>query len=94
MMDIASEPDDVLQIARAETGHGWMVRHDGHVQACFSTASDLAKWIETVLTPLDVDAKVIEPETHEPMPTVLQTPAELIERKPARLWRVFRGGKL
>lgn len=96
--DIAPPPDDIMTITRAPTGHGWSIAFDGEQQAHFSTAADLSSWIKTVLTPLDIEAGVVvRPELrapdNEPLPSILHDePARMVERKPGRVWRIFRGG--
>lgn len=97
--DIAPLPNDTIEIERAATGHGWAIKFDGQTMAFFSTAADLASWIKTTLTTLDIEAGIIprpELRTHdnEPLPSILHDdPRRLIEKKPGRLWRVFAGGK-
>ena len=79
--------------------NGAGIKFDGQTMAFFSTAADLASWIKTTLTTLDIEAGIIprpELRTHdnEPLPSILhEDPARLIEKKPGRLWRVFAGGK-
>lgn len=96
--DLAPPPDDVIEIQRSPVGHGWMVKFDGQPQAFFSTAEDMASWLKTVLTPLDIEAGVVPAPTPEQpaetLPRILhEDPARMIEPKPARLWRVFIGGR-
>lgn len=93
--DIAPAPNDVIEIHRSPIGHGWKLRFDGDDQAHFSTAADMASWLKTVLTPLDIEAGVVPAsQAAEEMPRILhENPAQIIEKKPARLWRVFAGGK-
>lgn len=97
--DIVEPPNDRIEIERAATGHGWAIKFDGQTMAFFSTAADLASWLKTTLTTLDIEAGVIprpELRTHEnePLPSILhENPAQLIEKKPGRLWRVFAGGR-
>lgn len=97
--DLASPPNDTIVIERAITGHGWSIAFDGEKMAFFSTAADLASWIKTTLTTLDIEAGIIpRPELrahdNDPLPSILHDdPARLIEKKPGRLWRVFAGGK-
>jgi len=97
--DIAPPPNDTIEIERAATGHGWSIKFDGQTMAFFSTAADLASWIKTTLTTLDIEAGIIpRPELrshdNDPLPSILHDdPARLIEKKPGRLWRVFAGGK-
>lgn len=97
--EIAPPPDDTMIVMRAPTGHGWVIQFDGEPRAYFSTAADMCSWIQTVLTPLDIEAGVIpraEPVnavTDEDLPRVLSDAAKSIETKPARLWRVLAGGR-
>jgi len=97
--EIAPVPDDVMEIVRSPSGYGWMVRFDGHVQSCFSTSDDMCEWIKTALKPLDIEAGVIpraEPiraVADNDMPRILSEANAKIETKPARMWRVFAGGR-
>ena len=97
--DLAPPPQDLLIVQRATTGHGWSIAFDGQAQAYFSTAADLCSYLKTVLTPLDIEAGVIpRPELKgrddEPLPSILHSePTRMIEPKPARIWRIFQGGK-
>lgn len=97
--ELAPLPNDVMEIERAATGHGYAVKFDGQTMAFFSTAADLASWLKTVLTPLDIEAGIIpRPELrahdNEPLPSILhEDPARLIEKKPGRVWKIFAGGR-
>ena len=97
--EIAPPPDDVMEVLRAPSGHGWLIRFDGEIKACFSTADDMCSWISTVLRPLDIEAGVIprsdpvKPVPAEDMPRIISEAKGKIEDKPARLWRVFSGGR-
>jgi len=97
--DFTPPPADIMEVLRAPTGHGWMIRFDGQEQAFFSTADDMCSWIATVLRPLDLEAGVIpraEPIkaiADEDMPRVLAEAEQRVKAKPARMWRVFSGGR-
>ena len=96
--DLAVPPVDIMTVMRAPTGHGWVIAFDGHPQAYFSTVADLCSYGKTVLTPLDIEAGVIprdEPKaiTEDALPAMFKDAQELISPKPARLWRVFAGGR-
>ena len=97
--ETAPPPDDVMEVLRSPSGHGWMIRFDGEIKACFSTADDMCEWIKTVLRPLDIEAGVIprsepiRPVADADMPRIITDAQSKIETKPARLWRVFAGGK-
>lgn len=64
---------------------GFYVRVEDEIAACFSTAAELATWLEYELRPLDQPAA-----TAEPMPSVLQSDDSAA--KPGR-WRLLRGGR-
>lgn len=85
--DIAPPPEETMTIGRAPSG-GWVVCFDGHVEAAFTTARDLAAWLEASLSPLDPQE---QRHHHEPLPAMLSDPAQ--EQAPRRMWRIFRGGK-
>jgi hypothetical protein len=97
--DIAPPPEDMMEVLRSPSGHGWMIRFDGEIKACFSTAADMCSWIEAVLTPLDIEAGVIprsapiKAVADDDLPKILADAQSKIETKPARIWRVFAGGK-
>lgn len=97
--DLAPPPADIMTVMRAPTGHGWMIAFDGHPQAYFSTVGDMCSWMKTALLPLDVEAGVTardQPKaitSEDPLPTMFDEAKQLIEQKPARLWRVFSGGR-
>lgn len=97
--DLAPPPADIMTVMRAPTGHGWMIAFDGHPQAYFSTVGDMCSWMKTALLPLDVEAGVIprdEPKaitSEDPLPNMFQEAQELIAPKPARLFRIFSGGR-
>lgn len=84
-IDMAPAPPDTFNITRAPGG-GWIVSYDGHAEAAFSSASDLAIWLERELGPLDPNHRPAEP-----LPNVLTEIAQ--EPPPRRIWHVFAGGK-
>ena len=67
---------------------GYFVRVEDEIAACFSTAAELATWLEYELRPLDQPA--VTAVTAEPMPSVLQSDDSAA--KPGR-WRLLRGGR-
>jgi len=97
--ELARPPDDVMEVLRSPSGHGWMIRFDGEVKACFSTAADMCSWIEAVLKPLDIEAGVIpraepiKPVSEDELPSIFDDARVKIEAKPARMFRLFRGGR-
>jgi len=76
-----------------------MISFDGQPQAYFSTIDDMCSWIAAALRPLDIEAGVIpraEPIkaiSDEDMPRVLAEAETRVKAKPARMWRVFSGGR-
>lgn len=97
--DLAPPPADILTVMRSRTGYGWMIAFDGEPQAYFSTAADLCSYLSTVLKPIDIEAGVIprdEPKTasgEDALPAMFKAANQMISPKPARLWRVFAGGR-
>ena len=96
--ELAPDPNDLLVISRSPVGHGWSISFDGEAKVYFSTADDMASWIKTVLRPLDIEAGVVpapKPDSvADDLPRIMhQNPERMIENKPARLWRVFAGGR-
>lgn len=65
--DIAPPPAERLEIERAPLS-GWCIRFDGHVEACFSSAAEMADWLERTLSPLDRDTAA---QPVEPLPVML-----------------------
>lgn len=62
---------------------GFYVRTEGHIVACFSTAAELALWIEQEFSPLD-----LEPE-RDTMPAMLKSDESISPDRPG--WRLLRG---
>lgn len=82
--DLAPPPLEQLVIVRAEAA-GWYVRHDNTIVACFSTARELASWIEDTCSSLD------PPLPPERMPAILDEPPAVPARR--SLWAVIAGGR-
>ena len=95
--DIAPLPADEMTIRRAQSGCGWLVIHDGETKAAFSTVRDMCSYLDTYLSPLDIEAGVI-PRKHEPqIPAPDMTLPKMFEAKEELprpgLWRVLTGGR-
>lgn len=100
-IDLAPEPDESFTVHRAANGHGWSIVDDGKLVAAFSTVADMASWMQTYLGRLDEEAGIIPRKSgavhaqaepvEEPMPLMFKREEEA--PRPARVWRVFMGGR-
>ncbi len=94
----APQEHEVMEVHRAQKGHGWRIDSEGKTVACFSTVSDMTSWMETYLTPLDEEAGIIPRKSGpihgqpsgDPIPAMFTRPEP---SKPASGWRVLIGGR-
>lgn len=84
-VDLAPEPPERLEIARCEAT-GWIIRHDGHIVAAFTSIRDLTRWLDDTLGPLEAPT-----HTSEPLPQVFDDDVTTPRRR--SLWQVIAGGR-
>lgn len=66
---------------------GFYVRAEGHIVACFSSAPELAQWIEQQYGPLDLAPEAVR------MPAMLQSDTDSPPGKRGVVAHLLRGGR-